>query len=70
MTIRNLFRYTLQQKHQKDKKIRNDFIDKVFNYLNKEFPNWKSNKIWKQRSFLKRMIEGSKVLTKIYCVIF
>lgn len=70
MTIRNLFRYTLQQKHQKDKKIRNDFIDKVFNYLNDEFPKWKSNKIWKQRSFLKRMIEGSKVLTKIYCSIF
>lgn len=70
MTIRNLFRYTLQQKYQKDKKIRNDFIDKVFNYLNDEFPNWKSNKIWKQRNFLKRMIEGSKVLTKIYCTLF
>ncbi len=67
MTIRNLFRYTLQQKYQKDKKIRNDFIDKVFNYLNDEFPNWKSNEIWKQRNFLKRIIEGSKVLTKIYC---
>ena len=54
---------------KQSKKIRNDFIDKVFNYLNDEFPNWKSNKIWKQRNFLKRMIEGSKVLTKMYCYI-
>lgn len=70
MTIRNLFRYTLQQKYQKDNKIRNDFINKAFGYLDKEFPNWKRNRIWKQRSFLKRMIEGNKLLTKIYCVIF
>lgn len=70
MTVINLFRYTIQQKFQKDKKIRNDFIDKVFDYLNSEFPNWKHNKIWKQRSFLKRMIERNKVLTKIYCMVF
>lgn len=67
MTIRNLFRYTLQQKYQKDSVIRNDFIDKVFDYLNSEFPNWKNNKIWKQRSFLKRIVESNKLLTKLYC---
>ncbi len=70
MTIRNLFRYTLQQKNQKDKKIRNDFIDKAFDYLDSEFPNWKNNKIWKKRNPLKRLIEGNKLLTKLYCVIF
>jgi len=70
MTIRNLFRYTLQQKYQKDKVIRNDFINKAFDYLNSEFPNWKNNKIWKQRNPLKRFIEGNKLLTKLYCVVF
>lgn len=70
MTIRNLFRYTLQQKYQKDKVIRNDFINKAFDYLNSEFPNWKNNKIWKQRNLLKRTIEGNKLLTKIYCMVF
>ena len=69
MVIRNLFRYTLQQKNQKDKKVSNEFIDKVFLYLNTEFPNWKKNKIWKQRNILKRMIEQSKLLTKVYCKI-
>lgn len=70
MTVINLFRYTIQQKFQKDKNIRNDFIDKVFDYLNSEFPNWNSNKIWKRRNLLKRTIEGNKLLTKIYCTLF
>lgn len=70
MTIRNLFRYTLQQKNQTDKRIANKFIDDVFLFLNKEFPNWKRNKIWKKRNVFKRMIEQSKTLTKIYCMIF
>ncbi len=68
LNMRTIFRYTLQQKYQKDKKIRNDFIDKAFDYLNKEFPRWKKNKIWKQkRNFIKRYIEGNKLLTKTYC---
>ncbi len=70
MTIRNLFRYTLQQKYQKDKNIKNDFIDKAFDYLNKEFPNWKRNSIWRKKNVLKRMIEGNRILTKFYCFIF
>lgn len=70
MTIRNLFRYTLQQKYQKEKSIKNDFIDKAFDYLNEEFPDWKNNKTWKRRNPLKRFIEGSKTLTKIYCKCF
>lgn len=70
MTIRNLFRYTLQQKYQKDKKIKDKFINEVFIFLKKEFPNWRHNKIWKERNFLKRMIESNKLLTKIYCSLF
>lgn len=66
MTIRNLFRYTLQQRYQKDKKIANEFIDDAFKFLNEEFPSWKENKIWKKRNILKRMVEQSKLLTKLY----
>lgn len=66
MTIRNLFRYTLQQRYQKDKKLANGFIDDAFKFLNEEFPNWKQNKIWKKRNILKRMVEQSKLLTKLY----
>lgn len=70
LNIRTLFRYTLQQKNQSDKKLANKFIDATFEFLNSEFPNWKNNEIWKKRSFLKRIIEGSKILTKIYCKVF
>lgn len=67
--IRNLFRYTLQQRYQKDDEIKNKFIDEVFEYLNITFPNWNKNTIWKKRSILKRTIEKNKTLTKIYCKI-
>ena len=68
LNIRTLFRYTLQQKNQKDKLVAIKFIDDVFNYLNTEFPNWKKNKRWRKRSFIKRIIEGNKFLTKLYCM--
>lgn len=70
LNIRTLFRYTLQQKYQEDKKVAKKFIDEVFIYLHNEFPNWKDNEIWKQRNFIKRLIEGNKLLTKIYCMLF
>ena len=63
--IRTLFRYTLQQRNQKDKEVANKFIDDAFIYLNSNFPNWKKNSIYKRRSFFKRMIEKNKKLTKI-----
>lgn len=66
-TVRNLFRYTLQQRYQKDKELKNKFIEETFYYLDNEFPCWRKNKIWKKRNILKRMIESSKLLTKIYC---
>lgn len=64
--IRNLFRYTIQQKHQIDKKVKYEFVDEVFNFLNVNFPKWRKNKIYNKRSFIKRSIEKSKFLTKIY----
>lgn len=70
LNIRTLFRYTLQQRNQSDKKLTNRFIDEVFEFLNSEFPDWKNNEIWKKRNTLKRKIEGSRTLTKIYCKIF
>lgn len=67
---RNLFRYTIQQKKQKDKKLAYKFIDEVYSFLNLEFPNWKSNSIWKKRNLLKRIIESNKILTNIYISLF
>lgn len=65
--IRNIFRYTLQQKNQKSRNLKIRFLDDAFNYLENNFPNWRNNKIWKKRNAFKRLIESNKTLTKIYC---
>lgn len=44
LNIRTILRYTLQQRNQKNKKLVNEFIDSVFDYLDNEFPNWKKIK--------------------------
>lgn len=64
--IRNLFRYTIQQKYQINKKLKCKFIDDVFSFLNTNFPKWRKNKIYNKRSFIKRLIEKHKFLTKLY----
>lgn len=69
MTLQMLTTYTVQQRYQPDKNIRNDFIDKVFDYLNKNIPNYKTNKYFKNRK-LKGIVEKNKNITKIYCNIY
>ena len=66
LNIRTLFRYTLQQKKQKSRKLKNEFINKSFEYLNSSFPNWEKNKLLKKEPSYKRIIKESKFLTKIY----
>lgn len=70
LTVRIITNYTIQQRYQKDKKIANKFIDKAFNYLQKEVPDYKNNKYYKNRSFLKKIIEKNKVLTQLYCKLY
>lgn len=69
MTLQILTTYTVQQRYQPDKNIRNDFINKVFDYLNKNIPNYKTNKYFKNRK-LKGIVEKNKNITKIYCNIY
>ena len=70
LTVRIITNYTIQQRAQEDKKIGMKFIDSAFLYLKKEVPDYKNNKYYENRSFLKRTIEKNKLLTKIYCKIY
>lgn len=70
LTVRIITNYTIQQRMQKDKKIAMEFIDKAFEYLNKEIPNYKNNKYYENRGILRRTIEKNKTFTKIYCKIY
>lgn len=70
LTVRILTNYTIQQRMQQDKKIGNQFIEDAFSYLKKEVPDYKNNKYYEKRGFLRRSIEKSKLLTKLYCYIY
>lgn len=70
LTVRIITNYTIQQRNQKDKNVGLDFIDEAFSYLENEVPDYKNNKYFKNRSILKRTIEKSKFLTKLYCKIY
>ena len=70
LTVKILTNYTIQQRYQSDKKVAINFINKAFSYLKEEVPDYKKNKYYENRVFLRRTIEKSSLLTKIYCVIY
>ena len=70
LNVRMITNYTVQQRVQIDKKVGMEFIDEAFAYLEKEIPDYKDNKYYKTRGFLRRTIEKSKLLTKIYCKLY
>lgn len=67
LTVRILTNYTIQQRMQQDKEIGMQFIDKVFQYMKENIPDYKNNKYYENRSLLKKSIEKSKLLSKVYC---
>lgn len=70
LTVRTITNYTIQQRNQQDKRVGMEFIDTAFNYLKKEVPDFKDNKYYETRGILKRTIEKSKILSKIYCQLY
>ena len=70
LTVSILTNYTIQQRNQADKKVGMKFIDEAFTYLKKEIPDYKDNKYYEKRPILKRTIEKSKLLSKIYCKLY
>ena len=68
--INKVTTYMLQQRAQKDNKLRIEFIDAGYAFLNKNIKNWKGNKYYKKTNFLKRIIKNNKKILKIYCNIY
>ena len=62
--------YMLQQRVQKDNKLRIEFMDAGYAFLNKNIKNWRGNKYYKKTNFLKRIIKNNKKILKIYCNIY
>ena len=66
LIVRILTNYTIQQRVNVNSKSGYKFIDDAFDYLNKFVPDYKDNKYYKTRGFLRRTIEKNKTLTKMY----
>ncbi len=65
-----LLNYAIQQRYQKDKNIRNKFIDQVFEYFVNNNIDFKNSIYIKERNIYKTIIEKNKNLIKIYCNIY
>lgn len=70
LTVRIITNYTIQQRVQIDKKLGMKFIDEAFAFLEKEVPDYKDNKYYKNRGFFRRSIEKNKNISKIYCKLY
>lgn len=65
--IKTCLLYATKQKYQKDKKIKYDFINFAYDYINNNIKDYKNNKYFNDCSFLKRTIQKNKLLLKVYC---
>ncbi len=70
LMVYKLLDYNILQRKQKDAALRNKFIDKVFSYINKHFPNYKNNKYLQKEKLIKKIIKYNKIITKFYCFIY
>lgn len=70
LIVRKITTYTVSQRTQKDKNIKNKFINEAFEYLKNNVPDYKNNKYYLNRPFIKKTIEKNKLLTKTYCNIY
>ena len=70
LTVKILTNYTIQQREQKDRRIGLRFINEAFKYLEKEVPDYKDDKYYENRGTLRKTIEKSKFLSKLYCKLY
>lgn len=62
--------YTIQQRYINNSNLRNKFINAAFNYLNSVNKKWRKCNYLKQFACYRRLIKSSKVLTKLYCLVY
>ena len=67
LTVFIVTNYTMQQRAQKNRKIGNEFIDKAFQYLEKNVPDYKNKKYYDNKGTIRRKIESKKRISKLYC---
>ena len=59
--------YIMWQKQQKDRSIKNKFIDTGFEYMKSHIKNYRKSSYFKDINWIKAIIKKNKILTKLYC---
>lgn len=59
LTVKILTDHNLEQRYQRDKKLRNRFIEESFNYIKENISDYKDKKYYNGKGFLKRKIVKS-----------
>lgn len=70
LNINQITRYMLQQRYQKDARLRNRFIEYGYAYLDHLNRNWRQNPYFKSTSFLKKLVKSRRNVLKWYCAIY
>ena len=70
LSVRILTNYTIQQRVQEQESTANNFINLAFKYMRENIPDYKNNKYYIGRGFIRRTIEKSETLTKIYVKLY
>jgi len=70
LIIDKLEDYNIQQRNQKDKKLREKFINASFGYLDKYVEDYKNPKYYKNESIFKTIIKKNIHITKLYCNLY
>ena len=68
LKVYNYLTFATKTRYIKDSKIRNEFIDKVYNELNKT--NWKKCEYYKGLSLTRRIVYSNKHNLKLYCKLY
>ena len=70
LVISKLCNYNIQQRYQKNRKIRHKFINDSFIFMKSIDSKYKKNPYFKSRNKLKGFIEKHKLMTILYCDIY
>lgn len=68
--VYKLLDYNMLKRASLNSKLRKEFINKTFSFINKNFPNYKSNVYIKKESVLKKIIKQNRIIILIYCFLY
>lgn len=67
INIKSVMWHMLLQRDQSDDSIRNEHINRGYDFLDMHFPNWRRNSYFTEESLKTRFVKNHKLLMMLYC---